>query len=773
MSSRRTPFATHWGTYWAEVEDGVLKRVLDYERDEDPAEIGPGIVDAVTHRTRVGRPMVRKGFLQQRHRSDRTRRGAEPFVAMPWDEALDLAAAELDRVRKEHGNEAIFGGSYGWSSAGRFHHAQSQVHRFLNSIGGYTRSIDTYSYAAVSALMPHVVGGFGGLVLDQATPWPVIAKHTKLLVMFGGMAMKNAQVNAGGVGRHTNRAALLEAARNGAEFVSISPLRSDTIPELRAQWLAARPGTDTALMLGLAHTLATEGLHDPTFLVRYCVGYERFEPYLLGLADHTPKSAEWAAEICGIDAETIRGLARRMAASRTLITVSWSIQRADHGEQPCWMAVVLAAMLGQIGLPGGGFGIGYSCANGVGNAVTPVSWPALPQGRNAVSKAIPVARISDALLHPGEPYDFNGNRWTYPDLRLIYWAGGNPFHHHQDINRLIEALRVPETIIVNEIWWTAMARHADIVFPATSPLEREDIAMVRWDPLIVAMRRAIAPFRQSRSDFDIFRGLAERLGAEEAYTEGRTEEDWLQAIWDKARSHGETRGIALPGLDGLREAGTFERPGPTEQEDLLAGFRNDPSAKPLRTPSGRIQIFSERVASFGYDDCPGHPAWLEPYERLGTEAARRYPLHLVSNQPRTRLHSQLDCGSVSRASKIKDREPVTMNPADAAARGVAEGDVVRIFNDRGACLAGVRISEDVRPGAIQLSTGAWYDPLEPGRIGSLCKHGNPNVLTRDKGTSRLGQGPSAHTALVEVERFDGPLPPVTAFEPPPIEEWEG
>jgi biotin/methionine sulfoxide reductase len=161
---------------------------------------------------------------------------------------------------------------------------------------------------------------------------------------------------------------------------------------------------------------------------------------------------------------------------------------------------------------------------------------------------------------------------------------------------------------------------------------------------------------------------------------------------------------------------------------------------------------------------------MEPYEWLGGPDAEHYPLHLVSNQPRTRLHSQFDPGSVSRASKIQGREPMTMNPADAAARGLSEGDVVRVFNNRGACLAGIILSDTVMPGVVQLSTGAWYDPLEPGVVGSLCKHGNPNVLTRDKGTSRLGQGPSAHSTLVEVEKFEGPLPPITAFAPPPIEE---
>jgi biotin/methionine sulfoxide reductase len=381
-----------------------------------------------------------------------------------------------------------------------------------------------------------------------------------------------------------------------------------------------------------------------------------------------------------------------------------------------------------------------------------------------------VARISDALLHPGEPYDFNGEKRTYPDLRLVYWSGGNPFHHHQDLNRLVRAFRRPETIIVNDIWWTQMARHADIVFPATTVLEREDVSMTHWEPLIVAMRKAVEPVGQARDDYAIFSGLARRMGVEAAFTEGRTPEEWVQHLWDQTRQRAAEAGFELPGLAELRTRETISLPPAEREAVLLEDFRADPVANPLTTPSGRIEIFSERIAGFGYDDCPGHPVWVEPYEWLGGAMAKDYPLHLISNQPRTRLHSQFDPGSVSRASKIKGREPMVMHPADAGPRGIAGGDVVRVFNGRGACLAGVILSGEMMRGVVQLSTGAWYDPEEPGVAGSLCKHGNPNVLTRDVGTSRIGQGPSAQTVLVEVERFKGEPPPVTAFVPPVIEE---
>ncbi|MEM6679505.1 MAG: molybdopterin-dependent oxidoreductase [Pseudomonadota bacterium] len=759
-------FSTHWGTFRARVTGERLVGVAPWEGDPDPPEIGPGIQDAVTAPSRIARPAIRESFLKHGAKAGGTGRGAEPFVEVPWDEALDIAGAEITRVRDSYGAGAIYGGSYGWGSSGRFHHAQSHIHRFLKMAGGYTASIDTYSYAAASTLSPHILGHFNRHVLTHATTWPVIEAHTETLLMVGGLALKNAQVTSGGVGQHTTKGALRRAHARGCAFYNLSPIRADADPAIEAEWLAIRPGTDTAFLLALCHTLEAEGLTDRAFLERYTTGWERFRPYLMGESDGQAKDADWAASITGLSAEVTRALARRLATTRSMITVSWSVQRADHGEQPGWAALVLASMIGQIGLPGGGIGYGYASENGIANPVRIFKFPALPQGENPVTDAIPVARISDALLHPGAPYQWNGEDRVYPDLRLVYWAGGNPFHHHQDLGRLVRALRRPETIIVNEIWWTAMARHADIVLPVTSGLERNDIAMTHWEPLIVAQSAALPRQGAARDDYDVFSGLAGRLGFGERYTEGRDAEAWIAHLWDQARQRAGEAGFSLPSLDDLRAEGTCSLPPAEKESILLEDFRADPEAHPLTTPSGRIEIFSEHVASFGYDDCPGHPVWREPYEWLGSPATARHPLHLISNQPRTRLHGQLDPGKVSQASKIAGREPMTMHPEDAAARGVSEGDVVRVFNDRGACLAGLRISDEVMPGVVQLSTGAWYDPDRPGDPDALCKHGNPNVLTRDKGTSRLGQGPSAHTNLVEVERHTGPLPSITAFDPP-------
>ncbi len=766
----RTPFrgsATHWGAFSPEVRDNRVVGVRPFAGDADPSPILRSIPDALYDASRIDRPYVRAGYLKNGPAGDRDGRGAEPFVPVDWEAALDLVAAEVARVRDSHGNAAIFGGSYGWASAGRLHHARTLLHRFLNCAGGFTGQVTNYSYAAGMIVMPHVVGTVQP-VSGPGTSWPSIVEATRLMVMFGGVPLKNTQVESGGTGEHTAAGWLRRAREAGVRFVSISPLRSDAAAFLDAEWLAPRPGSDTAIMLGLAHTLVAEGLHDAAFLKRYTTGFDRFRAYLLGEADGQPKDAEWGARLSGLAADAIRDLARRMAATRTFITSSWSLQRADHGEQSYWMTVVLGALLGQIGLPGGGFGFGYGAVNGMGNPRRNAPVPRMPAGPKPAGIDIPVARIADMLLQPGATIDFNGRRVTYPDIRLVYWAGGNPFHHHQDLNRLVAAWRRPETIVVHEPWWTATARHADIVLPATTPLERNDIAASSLDRFVIAMRRAIDPVAGARDDFRIFADLAQRLGFGAAFTEGRDEMGWLRHIYDVARQQAAHFELDMPDFDAFWEIGWHEFPAPDRPYVLFEKFRHDPAESPLRTPSGRIEIFSRAIDSFGYDDCPGHPVWRAPAEWLGAVTARDYPLHLISNQPTTRLHGQMDNGRVSREQKVCGREPVWIHPDDAAARGIANGDVVRLFNERGACLAGAKISDSVRPRVVAIATGAWYDPVEPGRIGTLDRHGNPNVLTRDAGTSRLAQGPVAGSALVEIERWDGAVPDITVGDAPAI-----
>lgn len=764
--------ATHWGTYRVRSEKGRATELLGFEEDPDPSPIGASIIDVLDGPTRITQPMVRESWLRDGPGSRTDLRGAEAFVAVSWEEAESLIAGEVTRVCETHGNNAIYAGCYGWASAGRFHHAPSQLKRFLNSTaGGFTRSVFTYSFAAAEAMIPHVLGTFRGH-LNTTTSWESIAESCELFVAFGGVPLKNGQIESGGLGIHVQRRGLELAHEAGVEFVNVGPLRVDMLDKIGAEWLTPRPNTDTAILLGIAHTLLDEGLHDAAFLESHTVGFSEFRAYLTGARDGVVKDADWAAEISALSADIIRDLARRMAAKRTMISVAWSLTRQDHGEQPFWAAIAVASMLGQIGLPGGGVGFGYSAANGIGNQFTMMPGGSLPQGENGVADFIPVARISDLLLNPGQEFDFNGQRLTYPDIRLVWWAGGNPFHHHQDLNRMRRAWQKPETVIVNEWCWNAIAKHADIVLPCTTHLEREDISISIRDPYAIAMTKVSEPPQGIRNEYATYAEIATQMGKREEFTEGRDEADWIRWIYDVTRQRAAQDGLELPSLEELKHKGWHRATDPDEFTVMMRAFRDDPEAHPLETPSGKIEIFSETVHGFGYEDCPGHPVWREPIEWLGNAGADA-PLHLISNQPNRKLHSQLDHGAYSRAGKIHGREPVVLHPDDAAARGVVSGDILRVFNSRGACLGGAVISDEVMPGVVQMSTGAWYDPQDPAQPGSLCKHGNPNVLTPDKGTSSLGQGPIAHSCLVQIERFEGMPPPVTAFDPPVIKTQIG
>lgn len=766
MPHRRTSIqtASHWGVYNVErTHGGELVGARPFVRDADPSPILHALPDLVYSALRIDQPYVREGYLRHRNQAPRDR-GRERFIAVSWDTALALVEAELRRVKECFGNEAIYGGSYGWASAGRLHHAPSTLKRFLGLHGGYVDKLGNHSFGAALHIMPYVIGR--GDIASQSMAWPAIVEHTRLVVMFGGAHMKNAQIDAGGLALHETAAWFRQAREAGVCFVNISPSRDDAAEIAAADWLPIRPNTDTALMLGLAHTLVTEGLHDRSFLTRYCVGFDRFEQYLLGRIDSTPKNAAWAADITGVDAESIRTLARRMAATRTLITTSWSVQRADHGEQPIWMTVVLGAMLGQIGRPGGGFSLGLAALNGVGMPrPADIPRPTLPLGANPVATHVPVGRVTDMLLNPGAELEYNGRSLRLPHIRLIYSVGGNPFHHNTNLNRFLAAWQKPDTIIVHEPWWTPAAKFADIVLPATTTMERNDIQASELSRFYVAMRKVVDPVGKSRNDLDIFAELSERLGFAHHYMEGRDEMGWLGHMYERAREIALGRGYSLPPFDRFWDEGIYEFPVPPEYEVFLGAFRHDLIRNPLATPSGKIEIFSETISTFCYDDCPPHPTWLEPAEWLGSDSTARFPLHLLSNQPVVRLHSQLDPSPLSRHSKIADREPIHMSRHDASERGLTTGDIVRVFNERGAFLAAVKVVEHLRTGVVQIATGAWYDPLEPGKPGSLEKHGNPNVVTADKGTSRLGQSSVAQTALVEIERFVD-APPVTAFELP-------
>ncbi len=746
---------THWGAFEAEVAGDRLVGARPWPGSgADPRMIG-ALPDLVHSPTRIDRPHVREGYLRRRDGADRTGRGRDRMVPVDWDGALDLVAEALARTYGEAGPEAVFGGSYGWSSAGRFHHARTQVRRFLSATGGFVDQIGNYSWGAAQGLLPYVLGDFD-TVSSAATDWSTLIGTTDLLVAFGGLNPKNWRVTSGGAGRHAMGDWVRRAAAAGTAITIVSPLRDDCPAGIPATWIAPRPNTDTAILLALTREVIQRGRADWAFLDRYTVGTDALVAYLDGRTDGVPKTLAWAAAIADVPVAGLDRLADRLCrARRVMLTAAWSLQRADHGEQPFWATIALAAVLGQIGLPGGGFCFGYGSMNGIGQAARRGYVPAMDGLPNPIAgAAIPVARVIDMLERPGTDIPFHGRRVRLPDCRLIYWAGGNPFHHLQDLNRAARAWTKPETVIVHEPWWTPTARRADIVLPATTAAERNDIGGNSRDPFVFPMPRLIPPVGQARDDWAIFADIADRLGCADHFTAGRDEAGWLRHLWAKTHAKARADGVAAPDFEAFWAGGPWPVPLPERPQILLDSFRADPDAVRLTTPSGRIEIASDRIAGFGYADCPGHPAWLEPKEWLGAPDRPEGALHLITHQPPTRLHSQLAQTPAGRTDHPTGLEPLRLNPADAAARRIADGAVVTVENARGRCLAGAVVTDAVRPGVAVMATGAWWtpDPDDP----ACDRGGNPNVLTRDAGTSSLTQACAAQSALVLVRPVERP-----------------
>lgn len=752
MSITRYPQLAHWGAYTAVVEDGKLIRCEPFADDPNPSPLLASITPMVYSDKRIRKPAVRRSWLQQREKSDRSLRGREDFVEVDWDVALDLVAAENRQVRDQYGPSGLFTGSYGWSSAGRLHHARSLVRRFYFAGGGGVDQLGNYSWGSAQFFLPYVIGTFSPLT-GRVTSWPSVVEHCELFIAFGGLALKNAQVSSGGSAEHSLKPWLEKLAQKGTPVINISPMRDDCPAFVNAEWIPIRPNTDVALMLALAYEIQRVEGQDDAFLASHCVGYEQLANYIRGVNDGIAKTPDWASEITGIPAVRIALLAQQLIGVRSFMTCSYSVQRAHRGEQPYWMVIALSAMLGQVGLPGGGFSFGHGSMNGVGNPRIDTPGPSMPVGKNPAGLAIPVARICDMLLQPGQPYQFQGETHTYPDIHLVHWAGGNPFHHHQQLNRLVEGWQKPDTVIVQDIWWTPAAKMADIVLPVTSSLERNDIGGSSRDRYVLAMHQAIAPQHQARHDFDIFADLAERLGYRAAFTENLDEMAWIRRIYQECGAAQQPHGVDWSDFETFWQRGHVDLPAPKQEFVFFDAFRNNPQQNPLQTPSGKIELFSEKIASYHYEDFAPHAEWKPPVEWLGAPQAQQWPLHLISIQPADRLHSQLDPAPLAQGNKTAGRETLYMHPQDAASRDITQGSQVKVSNLRGNCLAGVQITDGVTRGVVLMATGAWFDPGFGGKQHDVEQSGNPNVLTLDIGTSRLTQGPNAMSCLVEVALF--------------------
>ncbi|MBY8059572.1 trimethylamine-N-oxide reductase TorA [Vibrio fluvialis] len=772
---------SHWGAFRAQIYGGKVQAIQPLETDKHPTEMLNGIKGIIYSPSRVRYPMVRLDWLKK-HKYSAETRGNNRFIRVTWDEAIDLFYRELERVQKQYGPWALHAGQTGWNQTGAFHNCTAMMQRAVGMHGNYITKVGDYSTGAGQTIMPYVLGSTE--VYAQGTSWTEILEHSDNIILWANDPVKNLQV---GWNCETHQSfgyldQLKEKIAKGeVNVVSVDPVKNKTQRFLQNDHLYINPQTDVAFMLAVAHVLYTEDLYDKKFISTYCLGFDDFIQYVLGnTKDKIERTPEWAAKICGVTPESIRDFARMLVKGRTQLLFGWCIQRQEHGEQPYWMGAVLAAMIGQIGLPGGGISYGHHYS-GIGVPSTGFAGPGgfprnLDQGAkpkwdnndfNGYSRTIPVARWIDAILEPGKKINHNGNTVTLPGFKMMVISGNNPWHHHQDRNKMKRAFQKLETVVTIDFNWTATCRFSDIVLPACTQWERNDIDSYGSysGKGLIAMHRLVDPMFQSRTDFEIMTELTRRFGRHEEFTRGMDEMEWVRSLYNDCKKANEGK-FEMPEFDEFWEQSVLEF-GEGKPWVRHADFRKDPEINALGTPSGFIEITSRKIGRYGYEHCQEHPMWFEKTERShGGPGSDKYPFWLQSCHPDKRLHSQMCESEAFRATyAVQGREPVYINPMDAKAKGIKEGDLVRVFNGRGQLLAGAVLSDSYPRGVIRIEEGAWYGPLSE-KEGAICTYGDPNTLTLDLGTSELAQATSANTCIVDFEKFTGKVPPVTSFGGP-------
>ncbi|EGU38170.1 hypothetical protein VII00023_19579 [Vibrio ichthyoenteri ATCC 700023] len=772
---------SHWGAFRAHIYAGKVQEIQPIELDKNPTEMLNGIKGIIYSPSRVRYPMVRLDWLKK-HKYSAETRGNNRFIRVTWDEALDLFYRELERVQKDYGPWALHAGQTGWNQTGSFNNCTAHMQRAVGMHGNFITKVGDYSTGAGQTIMPYVLGSTE--VYAQGTSWSEILENSDNIVLWANDPVKNLQVGWNCETHESFKylAQLQEKVAKGEiNVLSVDPVKNKTQRYLNNDHLYINPMTDVAFMMAVAHVLYNEDLYDKEFIKTYCLGFEDFIGYVQGeTKDKVVKTPEWAEEICGVKADKIREFARMLVNGRTQILMGWCIQRQEHGEQPYWAAAVVAAMVGQIGLPGGGISYGHHYSS-IGVPSTGFAGPGgfprnLDTGSkpkwdnndfNGYSRTIPVARWIDCLLEPGKEIRYNGGKVKLPDFKMMVISGCNPWHHHQDRNRMKKAFMKLQTVVTIEFAWTATCRFSDIVLPACTQWERNDIDVYGSysNKGLVAMHRLVDPLFQSKTDFQIMSELTQRFGRRDEYTRGMSEMEWIQSLYNDCKA-ANTGKFEMPEFAEFWEQSVLDF-GEGKPWVRHADFRQDPEINPLGTPSGFIEITSRKIGRYGYEHCQEHPMWFEKTERShGGPGSDKHPYWLQSCHPDKRLHSQMCESDEFRATyTVQGREPVYINPLDAKAKGIKDGDLVRVFNDRGQLMAGAVLTDSYPRGVIRIEEGAWYGPLSE-KVGAICTYGDPNTLTLDIGSSELAQATSANTCIVDFEKFKGKVPPVTSFGGP-------
>jgi anaerobic dimethyl sulfoxide reductase subunit A len=579
--------------------------------------------------------------------------------------------------------------------------------------------------------------------------------NTKYILMWG---WNPAEMRDG-----TNSDYFVKLARqNGARVVCIDPRHTLSAASLADEWVPIRPGTDVAMMSAMAYVMLAENLHDADFVRTHCVGFdasqmpqgaegaESYQDHILGTRDGQPKTPEWAEAITTVPRDTIVRLAREYATLKpSVLYQGYGMQRRAYGEQVVRAGCVLAAITGNVGVSGGwASGLGLQAPDG-----GPL-WNVFPVGENPVKATLPVFLWTEAVLRGKEMTRADGiigaDRLDN-DIKLIYAVASNALvNQHANINRTARILRdesLVEFLVVQDNFLTPTGRFADILLPACTQFETWGLEDGwKYGDELILMPKLVEPLAETRSDYRICAGLAERLGFGPAYTEGRDEREWVAWILDRYR---ETRFPNLPSLDEFESsniglyAESVARP-----SIAFADFRADPEAHPLDTPSGKIEIFSRQLYDLDQpDEVPPVPKYIQEWESPFGPEVGEYPLQAIGHHYMGRVHSTHD--NVDWLAEAFPQR-VFINELDARERGIADGDSVKVYNSRGVMVLPCRVTKRILPGVVNIPQGAWWTPDKEG----VDRRGSVNVLTSERWTP-FAFGTAQHTIMVQVQKQDG------------------
>ena len=697
----------------AHVVDGRIQRISTDARRWTPERPplpacarGVGQIERTYHPDRLMHPLRRVGP-----------RGSGQFRRISWDEALSEVAAELARVRATYGNAAILDASRSGSLS--MLHSRSAATRFFNMFGGNTV---LWSNMSCEAEIFAVHTTFGQSVDNKtAGREPIDYANSKLILMWGWSPAD------GTFGTGTQQY-LKWAKTQGTRIIAVDPRQTRSSRQLADEHLFIRPSTDAAALIAMAYVIVSEGLHDQAYCDRHVLGFDEahlpegapkgssWRSYLLGASDGQPKTPAWAAAITGMPAETIRRLAREFATTKpAALHCGYAPGRTAFGEQFHRAAFALAAITGNVGIAGGNSG----CSNG---ATGRAGIKGLPTGTNPLGARVSTPLLADLLAR--------GKAGGYPaDIKLIYAAGGDLFNQCPNVNKMLRSLGGVEFFVAQDHFLTPTAAQADIVLPATTFWERNDVH-TPWagaGHYAIFMRQAIEPMGECRNDLDIFADLARRLGI--AGYNDKSEMDWLEELTRDA-------------VDDFQafQANGVARFAPPQDAVAFARQIREPERHKFATSSGKIEIYSTALAAkpdyCGLGVIPPIPVWIPP-----VAAEARHPLMLISPKSRARTHSihsnQPLLGRV-------DPDDVWMHPADAEARGIRNGARVRVYNGNGATVLPAKVTDRIAPGVVSIKEGAWFTPDADGTDLRGCA----NVLSADR-TAPCG-ATTYNTNLVEV-----------------------